>query len=195
LRAEFETGAKDGTIEKGRYEDTWLSSTQWRREAWFGKSRYVRSRNGEKSYQFAEGPEAGLLRLVLKVLEPIPATDTFVESDWRIKRDTVDGLRTVRVLTGYESPEGKLDPVQVRGYWFDDTGLLIKTHFNGIETQRSEFEDFAGVKIARQISVLKDGQLAMRIRITEVAPAGTIPAKTLEVPGHEWARAFTDEVR
>jgi hypothetical protein len=99
------------------------------------------------------------------------------------------------VLAGYESPEGKLDPEQARGYWFDDTGLLVKTYFNGIETQRLEFEDFAGVKTARHIDVSKDGKLAIRIHVTDVTPAGTIPGKTFEVKGHEWTRAFTAEVR
>jgi hypothetical protein len=70
----------------------------------------------------------------------------------------------VRVLAGYESPEGNLDPEQARGYWFDDAGLLVKTFFNGIETRRSDFEEFAGVKTARRIDVLKDGKLAMGIR-------------------------------
>ena len=195
LRAEFETKARDGEIAKGQYEDTWLSDTQWRREVLFAKSRYVRSRNGDKAYQFGDGEDGGLLRLVMKMMEPIPAIDTFVESDWRIKRDTVNGVRTVRVLAGYESPEGKLDPQQARGYWFDDTKLLVKTYFDGIETERSEFEDFAGVKIAHRIDVLKEGNLGMRIRVTEVSPAGTIPAKTFEVKGHEWTRAFTAEVR
>jgi len=157
LRAEFEAKGKSETAEKGRYEDTWLSDTQWRREAWFANSHYVRSRNGEKTYQFAEGEDAGILRFVLRTLEPIPAIDTFTESDWRIKRDTVDGVRTVRVLAGYESPEGNLDPEQARGYWFDDTGLLLKTYFKGIETRRSEFVDFAGVKIAHRVDVRKDG--------------------------------------
>jgi len=195
LRAEFEAKAHDGTIAKGQYEDTWLSDTQWRREVMFEKSRYVRSRNGDKTYQFAEGENVGLLRFVMKIMEPIPAIDTFTESDWRIKRDTVNGVRSVRVLAGYESPEGKLDPEQARGYWFDDTGLLVKTYFAGVETQRSEFEDFAGVRIAQRVDALQDGKLAMRIRVREVSPAGTIPAKTFEVKGHEWTRAFTAEVR
>lgn len=172
-----------------------MSDAQWRREAWIGKSRYVRSRNGEKSYQLAEGHDAEMLKLVLKLLEPIPAIDTFVESDWRIRQSSVDGVRTVRVLTGYESPEGSLDPEQARGYWFDDTGLLIKTHFQGIEARRSEFEEFAGVKIARRIDALKAQKPEMHIRITDVTPAGALPARTFEEPGHEWTRAFTDEVR
>ncbi len=195
LHAEFEAKARDGVMAKGQYEDTWLSDTQWRREVLFAKSRYVRSRNGDKAYQFADGDDAGLLRLVMKMLEPIPAIDTFTESDWRIKRDTVNGVRTVRVLAGYESPEGKLDPEQARGYWFDETGLLVKTYFGGIETERSEFEDFAGVKIARLIDVRKDGNLGMRIRVTDTSLVGKIPAKAFELKGHEWTRAFTAEAR
>ena len=195
LRAEFEARARDGSVAKGQYEDTWLSDTQWRREVSFLKSRYVRSRNGEKTYQLADGEDAGLLRLVMKIMEPIPAIDTFVESDWRIKRDTVSGVRTVRVLAGYESPEGKLDAEQARGYWFDDTGLLVKTYFDGIEAKRSQFEDFGGVQKARRVDVLKDGKLALLIRVTDVSPAGSLPAKSFELKGHEWGRAFTAEVR
>jgi hypothetical protein len=195
LRAEFSAKAISGAVAKGRYEDTWVSNTQWRREAWFATSHYVRSRDGGKSYQLAEGPDAPLLRFVFKVLEPIPALDTFVESDWRIKRDPVNNVQTVRVLTGYESPDGSLDAEHARGYWFDVTGLLIKTYFDGIETRRSDFSDFAGVAIARKIDVLKDGMPAMQISVTEVKPAGRNPAQIFEVPGHEWTRAFTGEER
>jgi hypothetical protein len=99
------------------------------------------------------------------------------------------------VLAGYESPEGKLDPEQARGYWFDDSGLLLKTYLSGIETDWSGFEDFAGTKVARQINVLKDGKLAIRIRVTEVIPAGTVSASTFELKGHQWQRAFTAEDR
>lgn len=195
LRAEFETKGSDGIVGNGEYEDTWLSETQWRREARFGQSQYVRARNGDKTYQLAEGPDAGLLRLVMTVTEPIPAIDTFYEGDWRIKRDMVNGIRTVRVLAGYESPEGNLDREQARGYWFDDDGLLVKTYFNGMETQRSEFEAFAEVRVAHKINVLRDGKLAMHIHVTEIVPAGQVPAKIFEMKGHEWTRAFTAEVR
>jgi len=192
LKAEFEARSNHGSIEKGRYEDTWLSESQWKREIWFTNSHYLRSREGEKTYQLAEGEDTGILRFVTKALEPIPAIDTFVESDWRIKRDTVNGVATVRVLTGYESPEGKLD-THARGYWFDEAGLLVKTYFNGAETQRLDPEDYGGIKVTRRIDVLKDGKLAMRISITEIS--ATVSEKDFKVPGHEWARAFTDEVR
>jgi hypothetical protein len=195
LRAEFEAKDSSGKVSKGGYEDIWLSDTQWRREASFEKTRYIRSRNRDKSYQSAEGPDAGVLRLVLRIMEPIPAIDTFVESDWRIKRDSVNGTNAIRVLAGYESPEGKLDPEQARGYWFDHTGLLVKTYFNGIETARSDFQDFSGTRVARRVDVLKDGKLVMRIRVIELSRAEAVENKTFEVKGHEWTRAFTSEVR
>jgi len=39
LHAEFEAKTSGGAVEKGLYEDTWLSNSQWRREASIGKSR------------------------------------------------------------------------------------------------------------------------------------------------------------
>jgi hypothetical protein len=71
----------------------------------------------------------------------------------------------------------------------------LKANIGGLEIRRSKFEDFGGVKIARQIDVLKDGKLAMPISVTEVTPAGTVSPDSFKLTGHEWQRAFTDEVR
>lgn len=190
LRAEFQLRGKSGEIETGKYEDTWLSNTQWRREAWFEDGHCVRSRSGEKRYRLVEGDQANLVQMILKIMEPIPAIDTFVESDWKIKRDNVDGVPAVRVLTGYVSDQGKFDP-QVRGFWFDASGSLLKTYFRQVETRRAEFEDLDGVKIAHQVDVLRDGLLVMRIKVTEILPAGDVPDSRFRLPGHEWERIFT----
>jgi hypothetical protein len=195
MKAEFEARGDSGGVETGRYEDTWVSDSEWRREAWFGKSHYVRSRSGEKRYELAEGSEVGLLRVVFKVIEPIPAIDTFVESDWRIKRDSVDGTNLLRVASGYESPEGVPDSVRFRGYWIDGKGQLIKSYASGMETRRVEFADFGGKAVARRVDVLTGGKLVMRLRLTELAAAGTVDPKMFVVPKHEWVRQFTAEVR
>jgi len=195
LHATFQVKVAAGTIENGTYVDTWKSDDEWRREATIGKSRFIRARHGEKRYLLSEGPDAGVLRVVLKAMEPIPAIDTLVESDWRMKWDTVGGVKTFRVLAGYESADGTLDPEQARGYWFDESGKLVKTYFRGIETQRIDFKDFGDVAIAREIRVLHDHQLGMLIRVTEVSAAATIPENIFDLRGHEWKRAFTDEVR
>ena len=195
LEAEFIAIGHEGTRAVGKYEDTWTDATHWRREALFGTSRLVRTRNGNKRYQLFEGSDAGLLAFIFKTVEPIPATDTFVESDWRIKRDKVDGVEAIRVLAGYESPEGKLDPEQARGYWFDNSGLLLKTYLSGVESMRSRFEDFGGMKLARQIDVLREGKLAARVSVTEIAPTGAQPEDTFKLKGHDWQRGFTAEER
>ena len=195
LQASFQAVVKAGTVDTGQYTDTWESDTEWRREATIGQSRFVRVRHGEKRYQLADGPDAATLRLVLRIMEPIPAIDTYVESDWRIQRDPVDGVKAIRVLTGYVNPEGKLDPDSARAYWFDDDGILLKTYFAGIETRRSQFEDFNGVKIAREIKVLRNDKLGMLIRVTQLSPLGSAKPDRNDLRGHEWKRAFTDEVR
>lgn len=194
LKAEFEIVTAPGQTEKGQYEDTWTSDNQWRREARIGDSHYVRARNGDKRYQLGEGKAAPLLKFILKVMEPIPALETFYEGDWKIRQDSVNGIKTVRVLTGYETPEGKFDD-NVRAYWFDESGQLIRTRFAGIDTLRSDFQEYSGVKIARRIDGFKNGARGMRIDIIEVSPPSALSAGMFEVQGHKWERAFTDEVR
>jgi hypothetical protein len=195
LHATFQAKASQGKVESGEYVDTWESVDEWRREASIAKSRYVRAQHGDKRYELSGGPDAPLLKLVLRAMEPIPAIDTFVESDWRIRRDTVLGVRTVRVLTGYESPDGIPDPEHTRAYWFDDAGRLVKTYFLGLETRRSNIENFDGAAIAQDIQVFHNGGLGMLIHVTDVSAMGAQSAGTFVVPGHEWHRAFTDEVR
>ncbi len=195
LRATFQTKGSSGTLEDGKYEDTWSSEKEWRREASIGKSRFVRSRHGDKRYELADGPEAPILRFVFKALEPIPTIDTFVESDWRMKRDDVDGLKTIRVLAGYEAPDGTLDPEQARGYWFDDQGKLVKTVFRGIETRRMQFEDFQGFAVAHEVRVFTKGKVAMLIRVSEISPASNLGDNNFELRGHGHTGAFTDEIR
>ncbi|PYV59854.1 MAG: hypothetical protein DMG98_04645, partial [Acidobacteria bacterium] len=187
LRAEFHFGSHDGSVRTGHYDDTWLDQDHWLRKAEGGDGFCERSQDGETRYRDSRGSEAALLCLVLKVLEPVPAIDTFSESDWNISRETFNGTSTVRLAAGREN--------EARSYWFDDSGLLLKASIGALEIRRSKFEDFGGVKIARQIDVLKDGRLALPISITEVAPAGTVSPDTFKLNGHEWQRAFTDEVR
>ena len=194
LQAEFDFAAKDGQQETGHYEDIWLSDERWVRRAELNRSQCVRSRDGDKRYRWVEGEQGPVFCLVLRILEPIPALDTFTESDWRIRREPSNGVSTLKIVTGYESPEGKLD-AGARSYWFDETGTLVRAYFNGIESRRSDIEEFNGIRLARRIDVLKDGKLAMRIRVTNVGPPPEESPKIFELKGHEWQRAFTDEVR
>jgi len=195
LHAEFQTANAKGTIETGRYENTWLSVTEWKREAWFGSSHLVRSQNGDKHYLLSEGPEAGLLRLVMLIVEPIPAADTMTESDWRIQRDTVDGLKTIRVFRGPEGPNGELDPKTSQGYWFDESGQLVKSYASNLEIRPSGPAPYADVQMPRQIEVISGGKLGMRFVVKDIKPADPTLSKALVLKGHDLQRAFTAETR
>lgn len=195
LSATFVARGSQGAQDKGQYEDTRVDESHWRREASFGNSRYVRTQNGDKRYQLAEGPDVPLLRFVFETIEPIPAIDTFVESDWRIKRDKINEVDAIRVLSGYESPEGKLDAVHARAYWFDASGHLLSTYLRGLQANWSQFEEYGGLKIGRRIDALRDGKLAARIDVTEIKPAPKESKDFFVLKDHEWKRAFTAEER
>jgi len=194
LHAEFQVGTKDG-LQTGRYEDTWISATEWRREVWFGPSHLVKTQSGDNRYVLAEGTQSGMLRLVMQLIEPLPAEDTMTESDWRIRRETLGGLKTVRVFRGSEGPNGELEPGKSQGFWFDEGGRLVKSYTNGFELRPSAAQEYGGVLVARQIDVLKDGQVVMRINVKDVGVPDASIAKGFELKGHEWQRAFTSEVR
>jgi len=193
LKATFDAGTPKG-VARGTYTDTWLSDTVWCREAQMDDSRVSRCRNGNTWYRLAAGSYAGLMQLVLKSVEPVPALDTFVESDWRISRKDVDGQSMIRVATGAESDDGVL-AAQSRGFWFDANGVLQRAHFLGFDARYMQFEDFNGSKVPHQIDLLLNGQLGMRIKVASLEPKQGLTAGEFKIPGHEWKRQFTDETR
>jgi hypothetical protein len=195
LRAEFTARGSSGAVETGTYTDTWLSDTKWRREAVMGKSAFVRSRNGKKRYRLDDGPDAALLQFVLTAMEPIPASDSVRESQWTIKPDVVDGVATTRVSRGEEDASSAPDPSDFEGYWFDDSGQLVKTYLNALQTRRSNFEDFNGVHVARRIEVILAGKVGMRIDVTALGPADKVDSHLFAIKRHEWMPQSTSEAR
>jgi hypothetical protein len=172
-----------------------VDGTHWRREAWLENSHYVRTCKGKQCYRMAEGQEAPVLAFVVHALEPIPALDTFVESDWRIRRERVGEVDAIRVTAGPEDANGQIDAHRARGYWFDTDGRLVKAVFSNLEMRRSDFQDYRGTQICHRILVYKDEKLGMEIRVLDVSPATKVTGDIFEVRGHKWTRAFTDEVR
>jgi len=129
-------------------------------------------------------------------MEPLPATDAmFTESDWRIKPDVVDGVTTTRVASGKESADGTLDAKESYGFWFNPDGQLVKTYGNGLETRRTDFQDYNGAQVARRVEIRMGDKVGMRIDVTEVRPAGKVDSHMFAMKGHDWERAYTFEVR
>jgi hypothetical protein len=194
LNAEFQVATSTG-VQTGRYEDTWISDTEWKREAWVGKSHFARSQVDDQHYLLTEGSDAPILRLVVMLLEPIPADDTMTESDWKVRRDAIDGAKAIRVYRGAELPNGDLDPKNSQAFWFDESGAFIKTYTNGLDVLPSQVVAYDGVQVARQVDVVKNGKLALRVSIKSIAPASPDRSKNFKMKGHEWQRAFTAEER
>ena len=196
LHATFQARSSAGSMDAGHYADTWLGPTMWRREASFGTSHVIRSRSGGKLYEIEEGPEVRLLLLIFQFMEPIPAVDAAVESDWRINSEVVRDTKTVAVLTGNRSPDGKLDAEHARGFWFDASGNLVKTYLSGMEAERSGFEDYQAVHVARRIDVFHDSAEVINIRVTDVIPADdSLSSKAFEIKGHEVSKMYTSPAR
>jgi hypothetical protein len=195
LKAEFTTRSSSGVVETGTYSDIWLSDTKWRREAVLGKSRFIRSRDGKKFYRIDEGPDEALLQFVLTAMEPLPTIGSAADSDWRIRADAIGGEPTTRVARGLENADGSPDKQEFEGYWFDGTGQLVQSYLNQLHTQRSNFEDFNGVHVARKIEVLLGDKVGMKINVTLLGPAGSVDKSMFTMKGHGWARQSTSEVR
>jgi len=182
LRAEFQADMQGG-VQSGRYEDIWLGENEWKREAWLGSSHLVRSQVGEQRYLLAEGADGVVLRMVMIAMEPIPAGDTMTESDWTVRRDTLQDIKSIRVSRGAQA------------YWFEESGRLLKCFVNGFEIRRSEVTPYGGVQVARRTDLLNKDKVAMRISVNEIAAPGSISSESFKIKNHEWQRAFTAEVR
>lgn len=194
LRAEFQVVTHDG-VQTGRYEDTWMSATEWKREAWIGSSHLVRTLTGEKHYLISEGPDAVLLTRVMEFIEPIPSVETMTESDWRIRRDVVDGVKAIRVDRGPDRSEEEMAQAKWACYWFDESGHLLRGNTRGFDLRFKQASVYDGVDLARQIDVLQGGILVMRVFVKEISPADAEAAKDFKLKGHESQHIFTAETR
>ncbi|NUQ29481.1 MAG: hypothetical protein HOQ35_13340 [Acidobacteriaceae bacterium] len=191
LKATFQTAIKQ-SISTGQYIDSFQDSTHWRREAVIGSSRFVRARNGNIWYQWSEGDDAARLALVLKLVEPIPTLDTFVESDWRISRQA-DGEKLIRVARGHEAVDGTLD-ANSSGYWFDNQQNLRQAHLNGADVQYLDRQPYQSISLPRRIHVLVGDKLALAFKVDSIGEQ-TSPTSDFVLKGHEWKRQFTMEER
>jgi hypothetical protein len=197
LKATFQIPTPSNGLTNGRYMDIFVDATHWRREAWVGTSHLVRARDADKRYAEADGPDSAVLLMVLRVLEPIPDTDTFDSSVWRISRDTVDGMPTTRLAYGPENSLGDLVPGQSQGFWFDSSGKLLRAFTDGVDVLRTDFMDYNGAQIAQTTVVrVNGGGVAMRIHVSSISRLTSRPPEwTFVVANHESRNQLGETVR
>jgi len=197
LKASFSVGLATG-VTKGTYVDTWKDAHHWRREVTIGDNHAVRSLDGEQQYLLLDGTNAGAARMVLLLVEPIPAADTMTESDWRLKRDDVNGTTAVRVMRGDETPGIALDPKKDNAYWFDEHGHLLQAYTGKLAVSYLDSQNFEGEGVPREIlGKTSSGGVAFRLDVDEVKALdpSSLPKNEFKLGGHEWKRQFTAEVR
>jgi hypothetical protein len=192
LKAQFTVGTTSGP-QTGTYTDTFLDAKHWRRQVVFGSSVAVRSRDGDQYYWKHEGTVAGVCGLVLEAVEPIPTLDTMTESDWRIRREDLNGISTVRV---YRGGEPEVDLSHANGYWFDADHRLVQALYNSTFFTYTNLQAFAGGSFPRLIlGRSHTGALGLKIEVQSVNTPPEIAKNFFKVPGSEWKRQFTAEER
>lgn len=192
LKAQFSVGTAGG-VETGTYTDTFLDAKHWKREAVLGSSTVVRSRDGDQYYWKHEGAMAGACGLILQAVEPIPTLDTMTESDWRITRENLKGVSTVRVLRGAE-PEVDLE--HSNGYWFDPDHRLVQALYNRTFFSYTNLQSFGGGSFPRLIlGRSQTGALGLKIEVQSLSTPPAITRNFFKIPGSEWKRQFTAEER
>jgi hypothetical protein len=195
MTGKFTVKLASGTV-NGTYTDTWKDAQHWKREAVCDGGRVDRSQDGDQQYLWVDGPQGGLARLVMTAVEPLPAGDTMTESDWRLRREMVDGVSTLRVTRGEVD---HANPKTSNGYWFDESGRLVQAYASKLALSYSGYRPVAEGAVPTTIAgrVAAGGTVVMQIDLEEPVPlsAATLGKNSFRVPGHEWKRQFTAEVR
>lgn len=141
--------------------------------------------------QTAARASMSISAFVLSAIEPIPTTDSFYEADWRIRRDNVDGVSSIRVLRGYEPQNGVCDPEHAYAFWFDSASRLIRV-CERVDIRYSDFADFNGAQVPRHIHVLDGDKTVVSIQINEMRPLDLkVPNKEFDLPSAPRSRSFT----
>ncbi len=168
----------------GTYDETWISSVQWYREAALGGVTVTESRDGDHLYRKFTGSDFSPKKLdaVLDEFDGhFPRTDgSFIEGDWGNSVVHWRGADLLRVARGEVDEENI--PTSGQAYWFDGAGLLHGAYVQPRTTVYGDFADWNGQQVPRSMEVSQDGDIILRITITQLAsPApNSIPSFKME---------------
>ncbi len=121
------------------------------------------------------------------------------ESDWRVDRDTLRDEQVLRVLRGQVAPGQPVDPKLATVFWFDQFGLLVQAYTSKLAVSYEGYKAFQASAYPQTLlgRPTVGGGVALRIDFEDAAPLqpATLPKNAFRIPGHEWKRQFTGEVR
>jgi TonB family protein len=187
LHATFKTA--DGS--SGTYDETWVSSTKWRREAKLGGVSVLQTQLGDNYYRKVAGADSvppQLTVLLAAVSDPFPDKQyTIYESDWGQSAVQFAGVDTVRVARGRVDAQNQ--PVDGSAFWFDPDGLMLGAFNDSTTVTYSRFEPWEGKRVPRTFEFKQNGNITMTYSIDrlEAAPSdgATVQDSTFVIEGVE----------
>ncbi len=173
MKATFDALGTAPLTGQGVYEETWLSPTQWRREATLGDTHVIEARNGNDHY--LERPAKITPRRIDDVFDGMwggaPATDPFYEGDWREQYADIGSAHLLLVVNGPLSPEGRPDAMHSRLFYFDPANGALRLSF---QSNRAIIYDnlqpFGSKLASREITEQERGEITVRVHVGSIEP-------------------------
>lgn len=168
LKATFNATGDAETIGTGTYEETWVSPTQWRREATLGGKTVIESRNDDDRYRQFKGDYAP--RRADEVIDIMGASlpgdnDDFYAVDWHVKDGTIGSMLFTRVYRGFINDQDVAD-INTVIYFFSQTNGLLRARFVYAElTAFNDFSDFLTKQVPRHITVGQNRKTILDISV------------------------------
>ena len=156
-------------IAKGTYRKIWLAPRRWKREVQIGEEQITVSRDQDRVQISKSGKAKTALMLLRLMIDPIPEERTMVESDWRMKREMLEGTNTIRVASCYKSTEGVPDPEHFRGFWFATDGSLRQAYVLNKRVMYRAQMPFGEKVIPHEMRIYQNNALVGLIRLSSIS--------------------------
>lgn len=169
----------------GVYEETWLSSHEWRREVTLASYHAVEEDSGgvRKMQSTSDYEPSRVLMLLDALLVPIPRNFSSKEfrhegaSGWKVDQVSNANLSLVRISKSVSSERGDLTDA----FYFLPQGLLIIRNFRGLVTEWTSDVLFAGKAVPRHLSI-KAGERELLEANLSIEAAGPAALANLDTP-------------
>jgi hypothetical protein len=171
LRASFDAFGSAELTGVGTYEETWVSPTQWRREAILGGHTVTEARNAELGFRKFDQPYSA--RRIDQAMEVLSSALPGGSSpsggpSWQVANGKLGKAEMVQVWRGKIGDDGKPGANTQIYYFGPDNGLLRGHHEMSDLTIYNDFADFSGKTIARHLLVSENGFKILEIKIEQL---------------------------
>lgn len=182
---------------RGSYEEIWIGPNRWWRQVTMGNLNAVESRIDDDHYgpvadgAIGDAKSAAVVQRVFSLFgAEFPGYAYFSpDTDWQMTEVKFDNIPVLRVSMG--PTEGLGSNEFPRAYYFDEKGLVRARTMSHEAITYSEFVEFAGKEVPRQIDSKVDGARVLGAHIDVLEPTQDRPDKFFVLPAvkpKEWLR-------